>query len=98
MANLRVHNIIDAFCGAKVIDNEEFLFLHEINRPRNPRFSYERYSFNFEEMTEDECWSEFRCRKVDIPQLVTKLSLQSSAVHTFGFFMYFWSMLYLLTF
>ena len=67
MANLRVHEIIDAFYGANVIDDDEFLLLHEINRPRNPRFPYERYNFNFEEMTEDECWAEFRFRKADIP-------------------------------
>ena len=40
MANVRVHEIIDAFYGANVIDDEEFLLLHKINRPRNPRFPY----------------------------------------------------------
>ena len=69
MANLRVHEIIDTFYGANVIDDEEFLLLHEINRPRNPRFPYERCNFNVEEMTEDECWAEYCFRKVDIPQL-----------------------------
>ena len=75
MANVRVHEIIDAFYGANVIDDEEFLLLHEINRPRNPRFPYERYNFNFEEMTEDECWAEFRFKKVDIPQLLQVFQL-----------------------
>jgi len=75
MASLRVHEVIDAFYGANVIDDEEFPLLHEINRPRNPRFPCERYSFNFEEMTEDECWVEFRFKKVDIPQLLQVFQL-----------------------
>ena len=75
MAILRVHENIDAFYYANVIDDEEFLLLHEINRPRNPRLPYDRYSFNFEEMTEDECWAEFRFKKVDIPQLLQVFQL-----------------------
>ena len=42
MKNLRVHEIVDAFYRANVIDDEGFLLLHEINTTRNLRFPYKR--------------------------------------------------------
>ena len=76
MANLnQVHDFIYAFYGADLIDDEEFLLLHELNGPRNPHFPYQQYQFNFEDITEDDCWAEFRFKKIDIPEVVDILQL-----------------------
>ena len=48
MANLLPHEIINAIIGGNMIDDDEVLLLHEINRPRSPHFPYEQYNFNFE--------------------------------------------------
>ena len=71
----QVPEIIDAFYCADVIDDVDFLLLHELNRPRNPHFLYRQYHFNFEDIMEDECWAEFRFQKMDVPQLVDILHL-----------------------
>lgn len=53
------------------IDDEEFLVLSDLFEWKNPCFPYEDYSpFNQDEMTESECLSEFRFRKIDIPILL----------------------------
>ena len=50
-----------------VINDEEFLLLHEIERSKNLDLPYWKYPrFNLQEMENDECISEFRFEKDDI--------------------------------
>jgi len=43
------------------LDDEEFLLLYDINSSKNPDFPYWQYdTFDLENLTEAECWAEFR--------------------------------------
>ena len=53
-----------------IIDDEEFVCLYDLNRSKNldyPYWNYERFSLD--ELTDDECWSEFRFNRRDIYKL-----------------------------
>ncbi len=57
-----------------VIDEEEYLLLVQEFEKKAPVFQYWKYNkLSLEEMTDDECISEFRFKKEDIPRLVTAL-------------------------
>lgn len=63
------------------IDDEEFLILYEEFTTKNLEFPYWKYdAFNLENMTDDECWSEFRFRKNDIHRLRQALRIPDSIV------------------
>ena len=68
---VRLYTILQAFDDG-TLDEEEFLVLYfkrkNMNK-ENPTFQYWKYEFNFEGMTDDECKSEFRFLKSDIPRL-----------------------------
>ena len=50
-----------------ILDEDEFLLLHEQFMPKNPNFSYEEYErFSLDEMNDAECLAEFRFRKHDL--------------------------------
>ena len=50
-----------------ILDEDEFLLLHEQFMPKNPNFSYEEYDrFSLDEMNDAECLAEFRFRKHDL--------------------------------
>ena len=53
-----------------VIDDEEFCFLYDANRSKNPEFPYgECGKFDLEEMGNSQCKAEIRSRKEDIAVL-----------------------------
>eukprot|EP00795_Rhopilema_esculentum_P008805 gene8805-biopygen1709 len=53
-----------------LVDEEEFMFLVKESEDKAPVFPYWKYPrFTLEEMNEDECISEFRFEKQDIPRL-----------------------------
>ena len=63
-----------------IINNEEFVLLHELLEEeggrRNINILHLNYpEFNLESWSEDECWVDLRFRKEDIPRLVQALHL-----------------------
>lgn len=66
--------LISHFQG--VINDEEFVLLYDLNRSTNLDLPYEYYdSFDFDLLENDECLSEFRFRKQDIPLLADVLQV-----------------------
>lgn len=68
-----------------VLDEDEFMALYlqdceEKNVKVNPSFQYWNYHFNLDEMTDDECNSEFRFKKDDIARLCTSLGMEDTIV------------------
>lgn len=59
-----------------LINDEELLLLYDINSSNNLDLPYDLYPhFNFDDLEDDECLSEFRFRKNDIPLLVDVLGI-----------------------
>ena len=64
-----------------ILDEDEFLLLHEQFMPKNPNFSYEEYDrFSLDEMNDAECLAEFRFRKHDLQILSEVLQIPDSVV------------------
>lgn len=62
-----------------ILDEDEFLLLHEQFMPKNPNFSYEEYDrFSLDEMNDAECLAEFRFRKHDLQILSEVLQIPDS--------------------
>ena len=62
-----------------ILDEDEFLLLHEQFMPKNPNFSYEEYDrFSLDEMNDTECLAEFRFRKHDLQILSEVLQIPDS--------------------
>ena len=58
--------LLVAFCD-NVIDAETFVMLYDINKSKNFDYPYETYdSFDLDNVSDDECRSEFRFYKNDI--------------------------------
>ena len=56
-----------------LINDEELLLLYDLNRSTNLDLPYEYYdSFELDLLKNDECLSEFRFRKQDIPLLADR--------------------------
>ena len=59
-----------------LIDDEEFLLLYDMNMSNNLDLPYEAYEqFRLENLEDDECVSEFRFRKNDLPLLADSLGI-----------------------
>ena len=59
-----------------MLDEDEFLLLYDINKPKNPEFPYWLYpKFDLENYCEDECKAIFRFLKNDIYALVEILQM-----------------------
>ena len=59
-----------------IIDDDEFVCLYDLNRSKNLDYPYWNYQkFDLEELTDDECWSEFRFFKRDIYKLQEVLNI-----------------------
>ena len=59
-----------------IIDDEEFLLLYDLNKSNNLDLPYDSYeSFDFDVLEKDECLSEFRFQKHDIPLLAEVLGV-----------------------
>ena len=62
-----------------LIDDEEFLLLYDMNMSNNLDLPYEAYlpyeQFTLENLEDDECVSEFRFRKNDLPLLADSLGI-----------------------
>ena len=49
------------------VDDEEFLFLFDVNTSSNPDFHYWKYNnFDLDELSDDECKANFRLLKNDV--------------------------------
>ena len=60
----------------KLISEEEFVLLYDLNSSRNLDLPYEQYShFDLDDMENDECLSEFRAKKHDLPLLAEVLQI-----------------------
>ena len=74
-----VRNTVILAHGSGIIDDEEFLVLYEYYWTSNLEFPYWNYEkFDLTNVTDDECWSEFRFRKHDIPRLRRALRIPES--------------------
>ena len=60
----------------KVINDEEFVLLHDLNSSGNLNLPYNKYErFNLEDLENDECIANFRFEKEDLWQLADALAL-----------------------
>lgn len=60
----------------RIIDDEEFVLLYDLNQSKNSDFIYWRYSsFDLDESSKAECKAEFRFRKTDICTLQELLGI-----------------------
>lgn len=70
----RNHLLISHYEG--IVDDEEFLLLYDINTSPNLDLPYDLYErFDFDGLDDDECLSEFRFRKHDLPLLAEVLQI-----------------------
>ena len=59
-----------------VINDEELLLLYDLNRSDNVDLPYNSYpGFDFDDLEDDECLSEFRFYKNDLPFLAKVLGI-----------------------
>jgi len=59
-----------------IIDDKEFLLLYDLNKSNNLDLPYDSYeSFDFDVLEDDECLSEFRFQKHDLPLLAEVLGV-----------------------
>ena len=59
-----------------LINDEELLLLYDLNNSDNLDLPYDLYpSFNFDDLEDDECLSEFRFHKTDLPLLADVLGI-----------------------
>ena len=76
MAFRDVRNLLLLSHDDGMINDEEFLVLHDFYFSKNADFPYDSYApFDLEELDESECLAEFRFRKRDIPQLYNVLQI-----------------------
>ena len=77
MPRLRnVRNSLLLAFNSSVINAEELLLLNDINSSKNPDFLYWSYkNFDFNNMSDDECKSEFRFLRNDIDRLINVCQL-----------------------
>ena len=65
----------------KVITDEEYILLYDINKSSNPEFCYWSYNlFDLEILKDDDCYSEFRFRKPDIYRLKDVLQIPDEII------------------
>ena len=65
----------------RLITEEEFLLLYDVNRSTNLDFPYEQYPlFDLDDMQNDECLAEFRVHKHDLPILAEVLGIPDQFV------------------
>ena len=59
-----------------VLNDEEFLLLYDLNRSGNLDLPYDSYpDFTFDDLEDDECLSEFRFHKSDLPLLAVAMGI-----------------------
>lgn len=59
-----------------VLNDEEFLLLHDLNRSNNLDLPYDSYpDLTFDDLEDDECLSEFRFLKSDLPLLAEEMGI-----------------------
>ena len=77
MARLRdIRDLIAYEYGNNELTDDEFMLLYDINSSKNPDFPYWHYEkFDISLMDDEECWSEFRFHKLDIPGLKAALRI-----------------------
>lgn len=62
--------------NSRVINDEDFCWLSDVNQSKNPKFPYEGCgTFDLAEMDNTECKVEFHLRKADISVLVEALNI-----------------------
>ena len=65
-----IRTLLPLFHDDSLIDDDEFLFLHEQYSSTKPDFPYHIYpAFDLDEFDESECLAEFRFRKRDMVAL-----------------------------
>ena len=64
--------------GCNVIDDVEFALLYDASKPKNTDIPYFTYiNFDLDDMTDDECKTEFRFYQNDIYNLIDVLSISA---------------------
>lgn len=71
-----LRELIMLYYDMNVLDDAEFLLMYDLYNPQNLDLPCELYPhFDLENLTEDECLSEFRFMKADIPRLSRALRI-----------------------
>jgi len=75
MPNLRETRISLLYAyDSNIVNDEEFVFLYDINTAKSPDFPYCNYeAFELDSMSDDECQAEFRFYKNDVFDLMVVL-------------------------
>ena len=64
-----------------LIDDHEFALLYDVNKSRNPDFPYWEYNqFNLDNVSEADCWADFRLYRDDIYRLSNVLQLPENFI------------------
>ena len=86
MANSReLRDPFTLYYSSEVINNEEFILLHDLFSSKSLNLPYEHYQrFSFDHMEPDECKAEFRFWKNDIPLLADALQIPADLVCSQG--------------
>ena len=82
MSSLRnVRNALLISHSSNLINDEEFLMLHNLNSSKNPDFPYWNYQkFDLENLSDEECKAEFRFYKNDIYFLKEALPIPDEVI------------------
>ena len=73
-----IRTLLSLFHNEDLINDNEFLLLHEQYSPTKPDFLYHVYpGFDLEQFYKSECLAEFRCRKRDIVALRDVLQISA---------------------
>ena len=86
MANSReLRDPFTLYYSSEVINNEEFILLHDVFFSKSLNLAYEHYQrFSFDHMEPDECKAEFRFWKNDIPLLADVLQIPADLICSQG--------------
>ena len=82
MANLRdTRDCLLLSLDKKMIDDEEFILLNDLNSSKNPDFPYwQYYPFDLDCLFDEECKAEFRSWKNDIELLKEVMQLPDEII------------------
>ena len=86
MANFRkMRDILTLYHSSEAINDEEFVLLYDVFSSKNLNPPYKDYQrFSFDDMDPDECKTEFRFCKNDIPLLADVLRIPGYLVCSQG--------------
>ena len=71
--------------GCDAIDDVKYVLLYDVCKPKNPDIPYLAYdNFNLDNMTDDECRTEFRFFRNDIYNLISVIRVPAELTYYNG--------------